>query len=256
MRKPQTILITGASSGIGRALALAYAERGVVLALTGRDEARLRAVAAACGEKGAHVVPAVLDVAQAQKMAQWLGEIDRRHPVDLVIANAGISAGTGGVLHGEDPAQARRIFDVNLTGVLNTIEPLIPRMIERGSGQIALMSSLAGFRGWPGAPAYCASKAAVKVYGESLRGVLAGAGIRVSVICPGFVESRMTAVNEFPMPFLIPAEKAADIIVRRLEKNRGRIAFPLPAYILAGIMGCLPDALAQPVLRAAPAKRS
>jgi len=128
-------------------------------------------------------------------------------------------------------------------------------MIARGRGQIALMSSLAGWRGWPGAPAYCASKAAVKIYGESLRGALSGTGVKVSVICPGFVESQMTAVNDFPMPFLVSAEKAARIIRRGLEKDRSRISFPFPAVFFSWWFAVLPDALVQKLLGKTPSKR-
>jgi NAD(P)-dependent dehydrogenase (short-subunit alcohol dehydrogenase family) len=131
-------------------------------------------------------------------MEMWLREFQTRYPIDLVIANAGISAGTGGVLSGEPIDQARLVFDTNLMGVLNTIEPVIEPMQGRGHGQIAIISSLAGFVGWPGAPAYCGSKAAARIYGEALRRSLGKSGVGVSVICPGFVESRITAVNDFP----------------------------------------------------------
>ena len=198
----------------------------------------------------------LLDVTDREAMNVWLLEMDNKTPVDLLIANAGISAGTGGPMRGEDPAQARHLFDVNLNGVLNTIEPLLPRMLERGRGQIALMSSLAGFRGFPGAPAYCASKAAVKIYGESLRGALHDTGVHISVVCPGFVVSRMTAVNEFPMPLLMPTEKAARLIAAGLAKNQGSIAFPFPTFFFAWLFGALPDSLSQKILRAFPAKNA
>ncbi len=252
MRDPRTILITGASSGIGEALAEAYAGPGVTLVLTGRDRERLDAVAARCAERGAAVRAATVDVADRAAMADWLALVDRETPVDLCIANAGISGGTG--RRGESEEQARRILAVNVDGVLNTIHPLIGPMRERGRGQLALVSSLAGLRGYPGAPAYCASKAAVKSYGESLRLDLRPAGIEVSVICPGFVKSRITDRNRFPMPFLMDANRAASIIRRGLERNRGRIAFPLPTYLMAWIVAMLPAALADALLAHTPAK--
>jgi short-subunit dehydrogenase len=252
MRDPRTILITGASSGIGEALAETYAGPGVTLVLTGRDRERLDAVAARCAERGATVRAATVDVADRAAMADWLALVDRETPVDLCIANAGISGGTG--RRGESEEQALRILAVNVDGVLNTIHPLIGPMRERGRGQLALVSSLAGLRGYPGAPAYCASKAAVKSYGESLRLDLRPAGIEVSVICPGFVKSRITDRNRFPMPFLMDANRAASIIRRGLERNRGRIAFPLPTYLMAWIVAMLPSALADALLAHTPAK--
>lgn len=254
LKNPKSILITGASSGIGAALALCYAEEGVFLALSGRDEERLRAVASACQDKGAAVDIAVLSVTDQGHMEDWITEVDDANPLDLVIANAGISGGTGGVMNGEPIAQARAIFDVNLTGALNTVGPILPRMIERKTGQVALIASLAAFRGFPGAPAYSASKGAVRFYGEALRGAIHDTGVRINVVCPGFVESRMTAVNDFPMPFLMSAEKAAGIIAAGLARDKGRIAFPWPVHLSSWFLSILPDCLAQILLRRLPAK--
>jgi short-subunit dehydrogenase len=257
MPHPQTahpvhVLITGASSGIGEALALAYARPGVLLSLSGRDEARLSEVAAAVAARGASATETILDVRDRDATAAWAVDADQRRPVDLVIANAGISGGT----HGgpESAEQTRAVFAVNLDGVVNTVLPLMPRMIARGAGQIALISSLAGHRGFPGAPAYSASKAAVKVWGESLRGELAPRGVRVNVVMPGFVRSRMTDVNDFPMPFLMSAERAAEIIRGGLARDRARIAFPWPTALLAWALGMASPALVDPLLRKLPRK--
>ena len=241
MGEPRHILITGASSGIGEALAKAYAGIGIRLALTGRDRDRLEAVAAACRASGAEVVTAVLDVTDAAAVAAWIKGEDGAAPLDLVVANAGTSAGTGS--GGENAEQARRIFAVNLDGVVNTVQAAIWLMEARRSGQLALMSSLASFRGFPGAPAYSASKAAVRVYGEALRGTLARRGIAVSVICPGFVKTRMTAGNKFPMPLLMEADRAAAIIRRGLARNKARIAFPRRLYAVALVLAALPPAV-------------
>lgn len=252
---PKAILITGGSSGIGAALAVQYAAQGVFLALSGRDVGRLEAVQAQCAALGAVVEVKQICVTDRTAMAAWIADVDVRHPLDLVIANAGISGGTGeDFFHGEDFHQARSIFDVNLMGVLNTIEPAIERMKIRGTGQIAIMSSLAGFRGWPGAPAYSASKGAVRFYGEALRGSLRRTGIKVNVICPGFVVSRMTDANDFPMPALMETDKAARIIVDGLNRNRGRICFPFSTAFVVWFLSVLPDCVAQFLQSGLPAK--
>lgn len=250
----RSILITGASSGIGAALARAYAGPGIILALGGRDVARLEAVADACRGQGATVATRVVDVADAESMTAWLEATDAAAPLDLVVANAGISAGTGG--GGESAEQTRAIFAVNVNGVLNTVLPVIPSMRARRRGQIAIVSSIAGYRGLPPSPAYSGSKAAVKVWGEGLRGWLANDGIEVSVVCPGYIKTPMTAVNDFPMPFLMDADKAAAIIRTGLERNRGRIAFPWPMAALIWLVTALPVSLTDPFLRRLPAKRA
>ena len=252
MRDPKHILITGASSGLGAELARTYAAPGVTLALTGRDAARLEAVAQQCRAKDATVEAAVLDVTDAAALAGWMLERDDAQPIDLVLANAGISAGTGGDT--EPVEQVRRIFAVNVDGVMNTVLPLIPRMQARRRGQIALMASMAGFRGFPGAPAYCGSKAAVKIYGEGLRGMLAGSGVEVSVVCPGYVRTPMTDRNGFPMPFLMEAGKAARIIRNGLTRNKARIAFPLPTLAAVWLLQALSPGLIDPLMRRLPSK--
>ncbi len=252
MQDPKSIVITGGSSGIGAALARGYAAPGVSLGLTGRDPARLAAVAEACRAAGAEVAAAVIDVRQREALAAWLAERDRARALDLVIANAGISAGTGSF--GETAEQVREFLSVNVDGVVNTALAAAELMRPRRRGQIALMSSLAAFRGFPGAPAYCASKAAVRVWGEALRGMLHGEGLGVTVICPGYVKSRMTAVNDFPMPFLMEAERAAGIIRRGLAADKARIVFPRRLFAAVWLLGLLPPAWTDPLLRRLPEK--
>ncbi len=252
MKRPQSILITGASSGIGGALTRAYAASGTRLGITGRNRARLGSVADGCRLLGAAVRDEVLDVRDAAAMADWVARMDAVAPLDLVIANAGISAGRG---HGVESAeQTREIFATNLDGVLNLVLPAVERMRPRGQGQIAILASLAGFRGFPGAPAYSASKAAVKAWGEALRGALRADGIAVSVVCPGFAKSRITAGNAFRMPMLMEADQAARRIQRGLARNRARIAFPLPLYLCSWFIGSLPPALSDPMVRRLPDK--
>ena len=249
---PRSILITGASSGIGAALARAYAAPGVVLFLGGRDGARLDAVARACRAAGADARPRAIDVVDAAAMRAWLLEADAAAPLDLVIANAGTSAGSGGT--GESEEQARRIFAVNVDGAMNTVLPILPAMAARRRGQVALVASLAGFRGFPGAPAYCASKATLRVWGEGLRGLMVHQGVAISVVCPGFVRTPMSDGNPYPMPMLMEADKAAAIIVRGLARNRGRIAFPWPLTWLVYAITTLPVALTDLVLKRLPKK--
>lgn len=252
MTEPTSILITGASSGLGAALADAYAAPGTRLFLGGRDQARLDAVARICSAAGAEVETTALDICQRAAVADWVAASDARRPLDLVIANAGVSGGTGSGR--ETPEQVRRIFEINVDGVFNTVLPAVPAMVERRRGQIALMASLAGYRGLPGAPAYCASKAAVKVFGEGLRGELAGKGVGVSVICPGYVDTPMTQRNRFPMPFLMDAPKAARLIKRKLAKNKARIAFPWPMAAAVWLLQAMPPGAIDRLLARLPRK--
>jgi len=252
MISPTSILITGGSSGLGAALAECYAADGVRLVLSGRDAGRLDAVAAACRTRGATVETAILDVADAATTERWVQESDDAAALDLVIANAGISGSDGGA--GQGAAATRRIFAVNVDGVVNTVRPALDRMLPRGTGQIAIMSSLAAFRGMPSAPAYCASKAAVRSWGEALRARHAKDGVAVNVICPGFVRSRMTEGNPFPMPLLMDADRAAAIMRRGLARNKARIAFPLRMYWGAWLMGVLPPGLVDRMLSRLPGK--
>jgi short-subunit dehydrogenase len=249
---PSSVLITGASSGLGRALALRYARPGARLHLSGRDSARLAEAHAACAGRGAEVEVSTVDVTDRAAMEAWIARADSARPLDLVIANAGISGGTGG--EGEDEIQTRAIFDVNFAGVVNTVWPAIRAMRPRRAGQIAIMASLAGYRGLPGAPAYAASKAAVKAWGEGLRGWLKPDGIAVNVICPGFVTTRMTAQNRFPMPLLMDADTAAAIVTEGLRRDKPRISFPWPLAFFSWLFAALPPAWTDPLLARMPKK--
>lgn len=227
---PDHILITGASSGIGAALAVAYAAPGRRLSLGGRDIARLDTVAATCRTKGALCETRQTDVTDQDSMTAWLREADAEQALDLVIANAGISAGTIKLGNAPDASDAE-VFATNVDGVVNSIEPALIRMLARNAGQIAIMSSLASFRAFGKAPAYCASKAAVRFYGEGLQRAHRRSEVGISVICPGFVKSPITDANNFRMPMLMDTDPAARRIVRGLAAGRSRIAFPLPLYL-------------------------
>lgn len=255
MKIAKNILLTGASSGLGAALALEYAAPGVCLHLQGRNAIRLDSVAGRCRAKGATVFTKALDVTDAPSVERWILTAETHAPLDLVIANAGISAGTAG--RGcESGEQVKRIFSTNIDGVINTIHPVLAAMMARKSGHVAIVSSLAGIRALPSSPAYSASKACVRYYGESLRGSLAPHGVCVSVVCPGYITTPMTAVNQFPMPFIMRPEKAARIIVAGLARGKGRIAFPGLLYLPLWWLACLPSALTDPIFARLPAKSS
>jgi short-subunit dehydrogenase len=256
LNKHSSILITGASSGIGVALAHHYAQPGVTLFLSARNSDRLSSTVKICQDLGATVYSSNVDVCDRFKMEDWINHSDTISPLDLVIANAGISGGSNndsqsGDLYGET---TRTLFATNLVGVLNTILPVMPLMIKRNRGQIAIVSSMAGFRGMASAPAYSASKAAVKAWGEGLRGELSNTGVKVNVICPGFVESRITDANSFPMPFLMKAPKAARIIARGLQRNTACIAFPFPTFFVMRLFSILPNFIVEPVMNRLPKK--
>lgn len=226
-------------------MALCYAAPGIRLLLTGRSAERCAAVAEACRRQGAVVDSAVIDVTDTEAMRTLLLAADDRQPLDLIIANAGVA---------ESSTDPRTVFDVNVMGVVNTLLPTMDRMKDRRSGHLVLVSSIAGYRGLPGAPAYSASKAAVRAWGEALRGSLAPYGIAVSTVLPGFVVSRITDRNRFPMPFLMPADRAATLIRSRLARNHARIAFPWPMALSGWILSALPGFLVDGLTRILPAK--
>jgi short-subunit dehydrogenase len=243
----KTIIITGASRGIGAALAKEMADASVRLLLVGRNLKKLDCVAAACKKNKATVIIHQADVTDAEFPA-WIEEMDHSHAIDLVIANAGVSSTISENGSPEPFDQVQQLINVNFKGVINTVNPLIKKMQERGHGQIALMSSIAAFRGLPQCPTYSATKAAVLTYGESLRTWLKLYGIKVSVICPGFVETAMCNKLSGPKPFLMPAEKAAKIILVGLERNKAEIAFPKRLSIVTKMAKLLPRGVMDRVL--------
>lgn len=254
MQNPKNILISGAGSGIGQALAIAYSGVDVNLFLCGRDLKKLERTKILCEELKANVLLEILDVADEAAVKNWVEKIEANYALDLVIANAGISAGTAG--GPESLLQVKKIFATNVDGVVNLVHPVVEKMKLRKKGQIALVSSLAGFRGLPSSPAYSASKSAVRVYGEALRGNLAPLGIAVNLICPGYVKTPMTDVNDFPMPFLMSVEKCAKIIKQGLARNKSRIAFPLPLYFVVWLATLLSPKITDPIFAKLPGKKS
>lgn len=249
MAKAKRILITGASSGIGRALALRYAEPTRSLALFGRDAGRLEEVADDCRAKGAEVETAIVDVRDRPAMTARIAQADERAPLDLLVANAGIATGLSPGQIAEDPDAVRGAFAINVLGVLNTVEPAIASMCARRNGHIALVGSMAGVRGLPYSPAYCATKAAVHLYADSLRGALAPHGVNVSLIVPGFVKTPMSARTKSWQPGAMSDEQAAQIILRGLERGAAVIAFPLFVYYALRLFTLLPPRIVDAVMR-------
>ena len=250
------VLLTGASSGIGRALALALAGPGVTLHLGGRDEARLQIVTAECRAKGATALPRAVAVTDAAAMRAWISQAG---PLDLVIANAGISGGFG-VGNVESAEQTRAIFATNFDGMLNTVLPAMAVMalqpLDAGGvrGRIAVVASVAAFLPGPTAPAYHASKAAADSWVVGTSGSARRQGIRMTSLCPGFIETPMTAGNEFPMPGIMSAERAAALMLRAIRLDMTRYAFP--GWVAAGarLSALLPAEWREAVARRFPAK--
>lgn len=225
---PATILITGASGGLGRALATAYAMPEGLVLLQGRDGDRLRGTADACRNRGARVEIIACELRDTNSWMAVLRDLAGRQPIDLAIVNAGVSGSIDNAAGLEDWQAVENVLDVNLRAALATVDVLVPAMRRRGRGQIALISSLSAYFGLPVTPSYCASKAALKAYGESLRGGLAEFGIAVNVVLPGFIETDMSARFPGPKPFQQSPDAAAAVIKRGLAHNRARIAFPAP----------------------------
>jgi short-subunit dehydrogenase len=250
MRTPlRVIIITGASSGLGAALAKAYAGPQVALGLIGRDRERLGATARACEAAGASVSAAAIDVADGFAMAPWVAEFDRLNPVELLIASAGISAGPEPNAPSEGIAAAAEQIRVNLIGAINTIEPLLAAFCARARGRIAVVASLAGYRGLPYSPGYCASKAGLRTYAEALRARLEPHGIGVTVICPGFFTSPMTDRFDGPKPFLLSGEQAARRIKRGIDRGRRRVVFPWPLAFGLRFCDIAPAVIGDAILR-------
>jgi short-subunit dehydrogenase len=249
--EPSTILITGATGGIGAALARSYAQPGRRLILHGRDTARLAALTQECEARGAQVHGVTFDLRDAAAAIEALRGVSNQYAVDLAIVNAGVSRAIGNGLEAESWDTARTVLSVNLDGAIATVAGVLPDMRRRGAGQIAIVSSLAAYFGLPITPIYCASKAALKSYGEALRGWLAPQGIAVNVVMPGFVRTPMT--EQFPgaRPMMMSPERAAALIRRGLARNRARIAFPRTLAFGMWCLSALPAALSQWMVRMA-----
>ncbi len=262
---PSAVLITGGSSGIGEALAVACARRGVRnIFICGRNAERLAAVVKRCETEAPasaepiRVVGRTLDVTDSRQMCDWVRECDGIAPLEVVFSNAGIGTGD------ENEENVRRTFATNIGGGLNVVLPTIEvfRKRQRDSGasshrrQIVITASIAGYAPLSTCPSYAATKAAMKNWGLSLRGMLKREGIAVNVVCPGFVRSRITERNTCPMPFFMEADKAANIILDRVDRNVGLIAFPWPMRLGVWFMSILPWRLSEAISCMLPEKTS
>ncbi|ONG45783.1 dehydrogenase [Pseudoroseomonas deserti] len=242
-----SVVITGASRGLGAALAQRFAAPGVTLHLIGRDAEALAATEAACAP--ATVKTARIDVRDAEAMAAQLAAWDAESPIDLAIANAGIAAGTrpGGAREGL--AAIRTQLDTNMMGALHLVEPLLPALLSRGRGSIALVTSLSAFRGLPDSAGYCASKAALWSYGEALRAETAPKGLRVTLVAPGFFDSAMGERWVGARPLSISAEAAAIKVERAIRKGAARMAFPWPLALALRLSPLAPSRLVDAIVR-------
>jgi len=248
MPRPKTVLITGASSGIGEALAIEYGARGAYVALVARREAELAVVAEKVIARGGRALAIVCDVANDAAIFDAVKRADRElGGLDMVIANAGVgSSGHASTLKWEDTA---RLLDVNVKGAFATLSAAIPIFLAQQRGHLVGVSSLAGKRGLPASGAYSASKAALSVFLETLRVDLGAAGIAVTDVQPGFVSTPISKTQNQGRPFLWTSEKTARVIASRLE--RAPVSFPWPLVLATSFMRYLPTWLYDRVMRGA-----
>jgi short-subunit dehydrogenase len=247
--KPQAVFITGASSGLGAALSQYFGKQGAILGLVGRRADALKKTAAGLD---AHLY--IADVRNAQAMQDAAQKfIETVGPPDIVIACAGISVGTLTEEKADLPV-FQAVMDANVMGLVHTFHPFIACMKAQGSGVLCGIASVAGVRGLPGGGAYSASKAAARVYMESLRLELKSFGISVVSVLPGYISTPMTHVNPYPMPFKLSAEKAAQTIAHLIEKRRAESVIPWQMAIVASILRRMPRPVFDRLFEKAPRK--
>ena len=222
----EKIFITGASSGIGKALAIEYAKLGAILGLSARRTEKLKKVAKQCEEFGAKkVFVYALDVTNETESTNTTKQfLTDAHGIDIVIANAGVAYSDK--ISSGDPTQINKVISTNVIGVTNSIIPFIPKMKEEQSGKIVIISSIASFRPIAYHGGYSSSKAAVRMFADSWRMALKKYKIQLTAICPGFIVSEMTDENKFPMPFLLQTDQAAKKMVKAIDKGKKTYILP------------------------------
>lgn len=234
----KTVWITGASTGIGRALAEHMAEPGRTIAVSARSRDKL----AALEDEVTGAVAYPMDVCDADVVRRSVEDIESKHgPIDLAVLNAGTWSMTSA--KGFDLDAIRTGVDVNYMGVMNALHALLPGMLERKKGHIAITASVAGYRGLPNAIAYGPTKAALINLAETLRTELASEGITVSLVNPGFVDTPLTQDNPFPMPQIMTADDAAIAMLRGLEQKKYEICFPYPFVLMTKALRLMPNAM-------------
>lgn len=245
------VVITGASSGIGAALAREYARRGATLGLLARREQALQGL---LRELACPIAVYPVDVRDAAGVAAAARDfVAKFGGADVVIASAGVSVGTS-TERGEDHAVFQEVFDINVIGMVNTFAPFIAAMQAAGAGTLVGIASVAGFRGLPGSSAYSASKAAAITYLESLRVELHGSGVAVVTICPGFIATPMTEKNPYRMPFLMPADQAAHRMARAIDRRKRFTVIPWQMGIVGALVKIMPRPLYDALFAKAPRK--
>lgn len=245
------VFITGASSGIGESLARHYATADSAVGLAARREDLLERLARSLPGKVATYALDVIDTAALQAAAADF--IARFGLPDVVIANAGISVGTAGE-DIADSAKLQRVLQVNVVGMAASLAAFAPAMRQAGRGTLVGISSVAGFRGLPGAGAYSASKSAATTWLESLRVELAASGVAVVTICPGFIDTPMTQVNKYRMPFLISSDDAARRFARAIKSKRRIAVIPWQMAIVGSLLRALPAWTYDKLMARAPRK--
>ena len=242
------IIITGASNGLGTALAKRYANPGVHIGLIGRHQDRLNETAKICRDRGANVESISMDIRDRGNLIDWILRFDSSYPVDLIIANAGVMYSVKPGHPTEQKIIIDETFDVNFNSVINTVNPILELMQKRKHGSAVIISSMSAYHGIPTFPAYSASKVAIKAYYEAIRGIYARDNVYITIVCPSYVDTDMTKtlnVNKF---MLTPVDKAIDKIIMGVEKHKPLISFPWFHALGISLLRLLPDRIADRIL--------